>query len=91
MILKTIHDIRPDVRIVANDVLLAVNDLADLFLPMNNISRSGISANIRRIDIALEREEAVVFFPCWGSIPPLNARYYRRYVANRCNAIRPAA
>ena len=58
---------------MANNILLAVNDLADLILPINNISRSGISANIRRIDFALERKEAVVFFPA-GEVSRLSLR-----------------
>lgn len=63
VILKAIHEVRPDVRVVANNILLALDNLGDLFLPIDVFSGSNTRSNIRRIDQALEHDEAVVFFP----------------------------
>jgi putative hemolysin len=63
IILKAIHEVRPDIRIVANNILLTLDGLADLFLPIDVFSGSKTRANIRRIDEAIEHDEAIVFFP----------------------------
>ncbi len=63
VILKAIHEVRPDVRVVANDVLLNLESLAELFLPVDVFSGSNSRAHIRQIDEALEHDEAIVFFP----------------------------
>ena len=62
-ILKTIHEVRPDVRIVANDVLLTLNDLVDLFLPVDVFSGMSSRTHLRRIDESLHNDEAIIFFP----------------------------
>ena len=62
-ILKTIHEVRPDVRVVANDVLLTLESLADLFLPIDIFSGATTRARIRRIDESLKNDEAIIFFP----------------------------
>jgi len=63
VILKVIHEVRPDVRIVANNILLTLDALTDLFLPIDVFSGLNTRSNIRRIDQTLEHEQAVVFFP----------------------------
>jgi putative hemolysin len=62
-ILKTIHEVRPDVRVVVNDVLLTVDGLSDLFLPIDVFFGANPRARIRRIDEALNNDEAIIFFP----------------------------
>ncbi len=63
VILKAIYEVRSDVRIVVNDVLLNLESLADLFLPVDIFSGVNARANSRRIDKSLAYDEAVVFFP----------------------------
>ena len=63
VILKAIHEVRPDVRIVANNVLLTLDGLSELFLPVDVFSSSRMKTDFQRIDKALEQNEAVVFFP----------------------------
>ena len=46
VILKAIHEVRPDVRIVANNVLLALDGLADLFLPSRCIFQIRVHVHI---------------------------------------------
>ncbi len=63
VLLKVFHEVRPDVRIVANDMLLVLDGLAELFLPVDVFSGRSTKADLHRIDEALENEEAVIFFP----------------------------
>ena len=62
-LLKAIYEIRKDVKIVVNDVLLNISNLSDMFLPYGIFSRKTQKINLARIDQALAREEAIVFFP----------------------------
>jgi putative hemolysin len=73
VILKALLEVRPDVRIVANDVLLALEGLAELFLPVNVYSGSTTKADFLRIDEVLEHNEAVVFFPA-GEVSRVSLR-----------------
>ncbi len=62
-LLKLIKEIRSDVKIVANNILLNLENLRHLFLPYditnNNIQRDNINA----IGEALNNDEAVIIFP----------------------------
>ncbi len=62
-LIKLVSEIRTDVKIVANDVLLGIKNLEDLFLPFNLESRSAQRQNIRAIAEALNKEMAVIIFP----------------------------
>lgn len=62
-LLSAIGKIRPDVRIVANDSLLNIENLANLFLPYNAISKKIQKNRITGIEEALINDEAVIFFP----------------------------
>ena len=62
-LIKMVSEIRRDVRIVANDVLMQIKPLRSLLLPVINLGRGSNRANIDAIDAALENEEAVIVFP----------------------------
>lgn len=62
-ILRAISEVRRDVLIVANDLLLNLENLSDLFLPYNVFSLQAQKENIKRIDKAIQDDCAVVFFP----------------------------
>jgi putative hemolysin len=62
-LLNAIGEVRRDVKIVANDVLMNLENLNDLFLAYNVFSHSAQKENIKNIERALERDEAVIFFP----------------------------
>ena len=62
-LLKLVYDVREDVRIVANDVLASVQALAPCLLPVRMFSGHSMKQQIARIEEALRREEAVIFFP----------------------------
>ena len=62
-LLKLVHDLRPDVRIVANDLLESVKPLAPCLLSVKVMTGSTLKEQIARIDRALANEEAVIIFP----------------------------
>ena len=62
-LLKLVHDSRPDVRIVANDLLDAVKPLRSCLLSVKVMTGITLKEQIARIDQALANEEAVIIFP----------------------------
>ncbi len=62
-LLKVISEIRKDVKIVANDILMQFENLNHHFLPINIESIKTQKENIAAIGKALENEEAVIIFP----------------------------
>lgn len=58
-----IYSVRKDVRILANDVLMNLTNIENLFLPVNIFSSSAIRSNLNNIRQALENEEVLIFFP----------------------------
>lgn len=62
-LLKLVGEVRRDVRIVANDLLMNFDALQNLFLPVDNLGKGTRKQNIARIVDALQNDEAVVVFP----------------------------
>jgi len=64
-LLKLIHSVRPDVKIVANELLTKIAPLNSLFLSVNNLSskKAHHRAQINAILEALANEQAVIIFP----------------------------
>ncbi len=62
-LLACVGSVRPDVRIVANDLLLAVDGLSDLLLPVPTFGGHAGSARLRDLAAALDSEAAVIVFP----------------------------
>lgn len=62
-LIKLVHSMRPDVKIVANDLLMAVEPLKRFFLPVNNMGGRNTKENVRKLHQALEQEQAVIIFP----------------------------
>ena len=62
-LIKMVSEVRQDVRIVANDILMQVKPLKNLLLPVVNMGAGSNRTNIDAIDAALENEEAVIVFP----------------------------
>ncbi|MDZ7766283.1 MAG: lysophospholipid acyltransferase family protein [Melioribacteraceae bacterium] len=62
-LIKAISEIRRDVKIVANDVLMNIQNLHNIFLPFNLEGRWAQRQNIIAIGEALEKEMAVIIFP----------------------------
>jgi putative hemolysin len=62
-LLKLVGEVRRDVKIVANDMLMNFNAVDSLFLPVDNLSKSTRKSSISRIIDCLNNEEAVIVFP----------------------------
>jgi putative hemolysin len=63
-LLKLVHQVRPDVRIVANQMLLAVAPLRPLMLAVDNVTRKGTArGQYHQILDALNADQAVIIFP----------------------------
>ncbi|MCK9211638.1 MAG: lysophospholipid acyltransferase family protein [Ignavibacteriaceae bacterium] len=62
-LLKLVLEVRSDVKIVVNDILLQIENLKTLFLPYNLFDSGIQKENIAAIDKALKEESAVIFFP----------------------------
>jgi putative hemolysin len=64
-LVKMVANVRQDkkVKVVANQVLSQFSQLNELLIPVDNMSGKLSKHSLRRIDEALENEEAVIFFP----------------------------
>ncbi len=63
ILLKLIGDLRPDVKILANDILLGIEPIRDLLLGVKILGGKPSASNYRRIMGALEQDQAVIVFP----------------------------
>jgi len=62
-LLKLVHEVRSDVRIVANELLLSLKPLRSCLLPVRNMTGVSRKQHIQPIHTALASEEAVIMFP----------------------------
>ncbi|MBU1439000.1 MAG: lysophospholipid acyltransferase family protein, partial [Gammaproteobacteria bacterium] len=62
-LVKLIHDIRPDVKVIANQLLSAVTPLHAMLLPVNNMQGGTERRCIDHIHQHLAHEGAVIVFP----------------------------
>lgn len=63
LLLKLIRDIRPDVKIVANNLLMQITPLHSCLLPVNNMSGNTPKENLQAIDSWLHNDGALIIFP----------------------------
>ena len=75
-LLKMIHEVRSDVKIVSNDLLMAIEPLSSMLLPVRNMIGSSRKHHIQRINRALDNEEAVIVFPA-GEVSRLSLKGVR--------------
>ncbi len=62
-ILRLISEVRPDVRIVANDMLGSVKAISNLIIPLDNMTGNSPRKAYKRVLEALNNEEAIIIFP----------------------------
>jgi putative hemolysin len=62
-LLRTILDVRPDVRVVVNQTLTQVGSLAENFLPFDMFSARPRKSQLAAIEQALREEAALLIFP----------------------------
>ena len=75
-LLDAIGKVRRDVRIVANDMLSALDNLDGLLLPVRILGGRPAPDSLRAVDAALARGECVVVFPA-GEVSRLGPRGIR--------------
>lgn len=62
-LLHMILNIRPDVKIVANELLSTIDALDEYLLPVNNMGGENSKEKMAAINRSLEKEQAVIIFP----------------------------
>ncbi|MFL0796410.1 MAG: lysophospholipid acyltransferase family protein [Cellvibrionaceae bacterium] len=62
-LLRLISEVRRDVKIIANDMLMAFEPLHSLLLPLDNMKGGGHRKSYKRILESLNNDEAVIIFP----------------------------
>lgn len=62
-LIKTVMEIRPDLKVVANEMLMAVSPLHELFLPVNNMGGKTKKQNLQNIQSHLQDDGVVMIFP----------------------------
>lgn len=62
-LLRLVSEVRSDVKIVANDMLMAFESLQELLLPLDNMTRSAYRQSYKNILQSLNNDEAVIVFP----------------------------
>lgn len=62
-LLKLVREIRPDVKAVANNLLMQIEPMHACLLPVNNMSRRTPKENLIAIDEWLANEGALIIFP----------------------------
>ena len=75
-LLKLVHGVRSDVRIVANELLMSLDPLKNLLLPVRVMTGGSSKSHVANISRALERDEAVVIFPA-GEVSRLGLKGVR--------------
>lgn len=62
-LVRLVSEVRKDVKIVANDMLMAFEPLHELFLPLDNMTRAAYKQSYKNILQALNNDEAIIIFP----------------------------
>jgi putative hemolysin len=62
-LVKMIHEVRKDVKIVVNNVLMHIKNLDNFFLPYDVFNKTLAKNSLETIQKCLENEEAIIFFP----------------------------
>ena len=62
-LLQMVGEVRKDVKVVANDMLVAIKPLEKLLLPVDNINKKTMRQNIKNIKNHLENDGAIIIFP----------------------------
>ena len=62
-LLKLIREVRSDVKVLANDMLMAVQPLQDLLIPVSVFGKQGERASFRAMQEHLAAEGALIIFP----------------------------
>lgn len=62
-LIKMVSQIRPDVKVVANDMLMIIKPLHSHLLPVDNMNGGTASKRLKAIESHLEQEGLIIIFP----------------------------
>lgn len=62
-LIKLVHEIRSDLKVVANEMLMALEPLHEILLPVNNMQGNTPKQNLQNIHRHIESDGAVLIFP----------------------------
>lgn len=62
-LISLVKEIRRDVKVLANDVLMQIEPLSHLLIPIDNLSGNTAKESIKKVYDALENDEALIVFP----------------------------
>jgi len=62
-LIKFVSEIRPDVKAIANEMLMAIKPMRSVLLPVNVMTGSSRREDIHRINQHLEQGKAIIVFP----------------------------
>lgn len=72
-LLKMVHRIRPDVKVIANQMLSSIHALKPLFLTVDNIGRKTSKHKLKNIIEYVKDNSAIIIFPS-GEVSRLGAK-----------------
>jgi len=72
-LLRAVLEVRTDAKIVANDLLMQLDNLSELFLPVDLYSVSSQKQNMINIKKTLQNEGVVILFPA-GEVSRMSAK-----------------
>jgi len=75
-LLHIIRKLRPDVKVVANELLMSIQPLHNILLPVNNLSGRSLTRDVKNIHQYLADEGAVIIFPA-GEVSRVTAQGIR--------------
>jgi putative hemolysin len=62
-LVKLVKEVRSDIKVVANDMLMQIDNLQDILLPVDNLKNKSTKDSIKKIYDSLNNEEAIIIFP----------------------------
>lgn len=62
-LIALIKEVRSDIKVLANDVLMQIEPLQSLLIPIDNLGGTTARDSLKRVYDALERDEALIIFP----------------------------
>ena len=62
-LIKCVKESRSDVKVIANNMLMAIQPLHEILLPVNNMQGGTQKQNIKNINLHLRNEGALIVFP----------------------------
>lgn len=62
-LIALVKEVRSDIKVLANDVLMQIEPLKDILIPIDNLGGFTTKESVKKIYEALENDEALIVFP----------------------------